>query len=66
MIVLVLVVCSAQVPTVCQEERSPIDAASPMACLVQGESIVAGWLDEHPKWQLSSWRCQFGPREEGT
>ena len=64
MITLVLIVCLSATPNVCHEERPPIDAVSPMACMVQGEAIAAEWVDEHPKYQLTGWRCQFGPREK--
>jgi hypothetical protein len=50
-------------PDVCREERPPIDAVSPMACIIQGQQVAAEWLEEHPKWQLSGWRCQLGRRE---
>jgi hypothetical protein len=63
MITLVLVVCLSSTPNVCHEERPPVDVSSPMACLVRGEQIAAEWVGEHPKWQLTGWRCQFGPRE---
>jgi hypothetical protein len=64
MITLVLIVCLSSTPNVCHEERPPIDVASPMACLMQGQIIAAEWVDEHPKWQLNGWRCQVGPREK--
>lgn len=64
MITLVLIVCLASTPTVCHEERPPVDVASPMACMVQGEQIAAEWVDEHPKWTLVGWTCHVGPREK--
>jgi hypothetical protein len=64
MITLVLIVCLSTTPDVCREERPPIDVASPMACMVQGQQIAAEWVEEHPKWRLNGWRCQFGPREK--
>ena len=62
MFTLVLVVCLSATPDVCREERPPIDAVSPMSCVVQGQQIAAEWLEDHPKWQLAAWRCQFGSR----
>ncbi len=66
MITLILVVCLASSPTICHEERPPIDVENPMACLVRGELIAAEWVDEHPKWLLSGWKCQFGARQQPT
>ncbi len=62
MISLILVVCLSATPDICREERPPIEIASPMVCLIQGQQIAVQWLEEHPKWQLSGWRCQFGER----
>ena len=63
MVTLILVVCLSSAPTLCREERPPIDAVSPLACIVEGQQIAIGWLEEHPKWRLSGWRCQFGRHE---
>jgi hypothetical protein len=63
---LILVVCLSGTPNNCHEERPPIDVASPMACMIQGQQMAAQWLEEHPKWRLNGWRCQFGPPEKQT
>lgn len=64
MITLILIVCLSATPDVCHEEKPPVDVASPMSCMVQGQQIAAEWVSEHPKWQLSAWKCQFGAREK--
>jgi hypothetical protein len=64
MTVIILIVCLSGAPDNCREERPPVDAVSPMACMVQGQQIAAQWLEEHPKWFLKAWRCQFGKREQ--
>ena len=66
MVTLVLVVCLSLSPTSCHEETPPVDVASPMACLVQGQQIAAEWVEEHPKWRINGWRCKIGPREKQT
>ncbi len=69
MIELILVVCLAGDPQTCREERPPIEApASAMACMVQGQQIAAQWVEEHPKWKLSAWKCQSsnGRKAEGA
>lgn len=66
MVTLILVVCLSTTPDICREERPPIDVESPMSCMVQGQQIAAEWTEEHPKWRLSAWRCQFGPPEKQT
>lgn len=64
MVTLILVVCLSATPDVCREERPPVDVASPMQCMVQGQQIAAEWIEEHPKWRLSALRCHLGQREK--
>lgn len=64
MITLVLIVCLASSPTVCHEERPPVELDSAMGCLLLGQRIAADWVAEHPKWTLKGWRCQLGPRDK--
>ena len=66
MISLILVVCLATAPDVCREEAPPVDAVSPMICMVQGQQIAAEWIEEHPKWSLQAWRCRYGRPEKAT
>lgn len=58
MVQLVLVFCMIASPSQCTEERPYIDGLSPMSCMVQGQQIAQSWLDTHPKWALSRWRCE--------
>ena len=66
MVSLILIVCLAATPDVCQEERPPIEAVNGTSCMVQGQQLAAQWLDEHPKWALKGWRCKFGASEQAT
>jgi len=66
MMTLILVVCLSATPNVCKEERPIIEAMSPMGCMVQGQQIAAEWVEEHPKWQLSEFRCQAGQRDKAA
>lgn len=66
MMTLILVVCLSATPNVCKEERPIVEAMSPMGCMVQGQQIVAEWVEEHPKWRLSEFRCQTGQREKAA
>lgn len=59
MTALIIVICLAAQPSVCREERPPVDV-SMVSCQVQGQLIAADWLSEHPKWTLRGWRCQVG------
>jgi hypothetical protein len=55
---LVLVFCLLSSPASCQEERPFLGQLPLMACLVQGQQYATEWLADHPKWQLSGWRCE--------
>ena len=33
---------------------------SPMTCMMQAQPELAKWANEHPKWQVSKWKCQSG------
>lgn len=66
MVTLVLVVCLSVTPQTCHEEHPPVEVASPMQCLIQGQQIAAQWVEEHPKWRVDGWRCHIGPREKQT
>jgi hypothetical protein len=66
MMTLILVVCLSATPNVCKEERPIVEAMSPMGCMVQGQQIAAEWVEEHPKWQLSEFRCQAGQRDKAA
>ena len=58
MISLVLIVCLIASPDTCREERPPIDVISAFECVLQGQQIAHDWLEDHPKWTLSGWRCE--------
>jgi hypothetical protein len=63
MTALVLVFCLQAQPSSCIEQR-PIEDITPMACLIRGQEYAANWLNEHPKWRLSRWRCEHNiPRQ---
>lgn len=32
---------------------------SMMTCLAAGQPQVARWKMQHPKWQISRWRCEM-------
>ena len=57
MTALVLVFCLQAAPASCTEQR-PVADLSLQACLVRGQHYASEWLAEHPKWQLSRWRCE--------
>jgi hypothetical protein len=35
-----------------------------MACMFQAQPLAAAYLAEHPKYRLSTWRCEVRSRPE--
>ncbi len=65
MVELVLVYCLAADASACVERRPMLDAvSSPMACLTEAQPLAAAYLAEHPKYRLSTWRCEIHNRPE--
>jgi len=65
MTVLVLGFCLQSAPASCTEQR-PVEDLPLQACLLlHGQQYALEWLAEHPKWQLSRWRCEHNvPRQQ--
>jgi hypothetical protein len=55
---LVLIFCLMGAPGSCREERPLLQQVPLMSCLTQGQHYASEWLADHPKWALSSWRCE--------
>lgn len=55
----ILSVCLLSAPTTCKDERiqQAANPGAPLACLVEGQSIVAQWGTAHPLWHISRWKC---------
>jgi hypothetical protein len=64
--ILVLLVCLAASPKICREERPPVEVASSLSCITEGQLIAVEWLEEHPKWMLRGWQCKSGRPEKTT
>ena len=65
MIQLVLIYCLTKDTLSCVERRPVLEAPpSPMACMVAAQPIAAQYLEEHPAYQLNSWRCEISNRQE--
>jgi hypothetical protein len=56
---LLFVACLITSPADCRQERMPlnIDSESATACMMQAQPALAEWINSHPKYQISRWRC---------
>jgi hypothetical protein len=65
MIERVLVYCLAADAKSCVERRPVLDEVNgPMACMTAAQPLAAAYLAEHPKYRLSTWRCEIHNRKE--
>jgi len=60
MAMLVLVFCLMSSPSTCREEKPSLAEMPLSVCMVQGQQFASNWQADHPKWQLSGWRCVQG------
>ncbi len=65
MVQLVLIYCLTKDALSCVERRPVLDMApSPMACMMAAQPVAAQYLEEHPAYMLSSWRCEVSNKRE--
>lgn len=59
MIELVFMACLSATPQICEERAMPIaEVANPAACLVSAQPRLAEWVEGHPKWRITRWKCR--------
>ncbi|HLY55186.1 MAG TPA: hypothetical protein VKS60_06495 [Stellaceae bacterium] len=60
MIELVLVYCMVADPTRCMEQRPVFeDPLTPVSCMMTAQKVAVDYVNEHPQWQFSRWRCEI-------
>jgi hypothetical protein len=65
MLAIVLTVCLAADPSICREERTIPEQITELSCHGRdGQTEAIKWLNDHPKWMLSGWRCEPIGREK--
>jgi len=58
MISIVISACLVADPGVCRDHRVPLAASvSAKGCLLNAQPHLPRWAEEHPRWQIKSWRC---------
>lgn len=59
MIQLVLVYCMIGNASVCVEDRPTyLEPITMNACLSTAQEVAVDYVRDHPRWQLSGWRCE--------
>ena len=55
----ILSVCLMGSPATCKIERvqQSVEERPPISCIVEGQSTVAVWQQQHPAWRVDKWKC---------
>ncbi len=61
-LILTFVVCLVRQPAACETRALDAPFATPVACLMAGQTEAARWLADHPAYRLDSWRCERGDK----
>lgn len=65
MIAIVISACLVADPGVCKDYRVPlaydVDAKR---CLFEAQPHLPRWAEQHPNWQIRSWRCATGDYQD--
>ena len=58
MIAIVISACLIGNPNVCKDYRVPLAAhIDAKRCLFQAQPHLPKWAEQHPNWEIKSWRC---------
>ena len=59
MMELVLIVCLQAAPDRCEEQSIGLyPNMTAMACVMQGQPQIAGWIENHPEVRVTRWSCR--------
>ncbi len=58
--------CLSQALDTCESKRMPLDVGNAKACLGVAQPQLARWIDTHPDYRITAWRCGSPPRDHGT
>lgn len=58
MIELLFVACLARSPDDCQERSLLYTDLSPTSCMMAAQPELAKWVEAHPNFRITRWRCK--------
>ena len=65
MISIIISACLISNPAVCKDYRVPLASnVDTKGCLFQAQPHLPKWAEQHPKWQIKSWRCASGDYQD--
>jgi hypothetical protein len=60
MIELILTVCAVTHPARCEEHHLQfVSSGSLQQCVMAAPPYIAKWIEDHPKWTATRWRCDY-------
>ncbi|MCA0942014.1 hypothetical protein LCM08_19150 [Salipiger pacificus] len=62
MIELLFMACLSSAPDQCHQRSLLYSDVTPLACMLGAQPELARWVEEHPAYTVSNWKC----REVGT
>ena len=65
LIELIVTVCALSASSQCEDFSFPADM-SLHQCVMNAQPYIAQWINEHPKWVVVRWRCDYGGSKEKT
>lgn len=61
---LIVAVCLYSDPTACRELNFQFaEEPSLNRCMARAQPYLAGWVADHPKWQIVRWHCAYSKHE---
>ncbi|GEP00802.1 hypothetical protein GCM10007887_19700 [Methylobacterium haplocladii] len=58
--------CVSSAPDTCETQRLPLEVADAESCLVVAQPNLARWVEGHPTYRITAWRCGSPPRGAST
>ncbi|SDG86055.1 hypothetical protein [Alloyangia pacifica] len=58
MIELLFMACLSAAPDECQQRSLLYTDVTPMACMMGAQPELARWVEEHPAYTISNWKCR--------
>ena len=67
LIELVMTVCALSLSSQCEDQHLSFPANMSLhQCVMHAQPYIAQWINEHPKWIVVRWRCDYGGSKEKT
>ncbi len=67
MVDLIVTVCTLVQPQACHDQHMLFESHGSLAsCMAEAQPYLAQWEAQHPKVQVTRWRCEWPDQEKGS